>query len=99
MNEIADPFQMQDFFPFFPPQAILIKASGISKQIVSDVCVCLPHSLHPHIFQANLSQVDGISGEKTEALSSEIISSVVCDKELSLSFIIKAIRIKRFKLI
>lgn len=61
--------------------------------------VCLPHSLHPHIFQTNLSQADGISGEKTEVLSSEITSSVVCDKELSLSFIIKTIRIKRFKLI
>lgn len=73
-------FKCRNIFPFFPPQAILIKASGISKQIVSDVCVCLPHSLHPHIFQANPSQIDGISGEKTELLSSEITPLVVCDK-------------------
>lgn len=90
-------FKCRIFFPFFPPQTILIKASSISKQIVSDVCVCLPHSLHPHIFQANPSQIDGISGKKTELLSSEITSPVVCDKNLPLSFIIKAIRIKQFK--
>lgn len=73
-------FSNTGFFPFFLPQAILIKATGISKQILSDVCVCLPHFQHPHILQASPSQIDGISGEKTELLSSEIPSPVVCDK-------------------
>lgn len=85
-------------FSFLSFPGYFNKSSGISKQIVSDACVCLPRSLHPHIFQANPSQTDGISGEKTELLHSEITSPVVCDKSC-LSFIIMTIRTKQFKLI
>lgn len=75
-------------FFFSPRQAILIKASGSVRNFWVFVSVSPPC---PCLFLAKSSQNYEISGEKTEVLGSDIHSSVVRDKKLSLYLIINAI--------